>query len=378
MRLLAVPVAGAVCVALSACSFDGVQSLPLPGAEHGSDTYPVTAVFDDATNLVPNETCRMHDTVVGSVSSVTLGEDLKAHVVCRIKDSVKLPANARARLAETSLLGERYVALDPPTGTAAKGVLEPGSTLAEATNSVAPNVEVVLGALSHVLNGGSLGKAASISDELTTILQSTDVPATLEQLNTFVATMDQDKATIVATLESLARFAVAIAAQRAAIADAIDSVPEGLAVLEHERPKIVRTLESVQQLSDRAVRVIDASRAATVKDLEQVAPVVEQLAASGEDLALLVERLGSFPFPTNTMAILRGDYGGAMVNLVVDVDTIDGLLRPQEGSALKRETSSEAPPADPLSALPLEDLLGQPSGEPVTSALNDLLGGGTP
>ncbi len=70
--LVAMLVAG---LPLASCGFDGAQSLPLPGAP-GGDGYTVTITFEDAANLVPKETCRANDTVVGSVVSVELEEVL--------------------------------------------------------------------------------------------------------------------------------------------------------------------------------------------------------------------------------------------------------------------------------------------------------------
>ncbi|MFD7072751.1 MCE family protein [Nocardioides sp. NPDC059952] len=386
MRRLAIALA-AGSVAMSGCSFTGVQDLPLPGAVHGDDTYPVTVVFADANNLVPNETCRMNDAIVGSVESVTLGKDLRAHVVCRVRRSVKLSANLSPTLAETSLLGERYVALEPPAGEEERGVLAAGATIEEAATHISPNVEVVLSALSQVLNGGNLGKVASIVDELNAVLTGTDVPATLKALERFVATMDTNRATLVRTLDSLDRFAARLAEQRRAIAAAIDSVPAGLRVLEQERPQVVSTLVAVQDLSERATTVIDRSKRATVADLERLVPVMESLASSGNDLAMMIERLSTFPFPTNTMAVMKGDYGGALANIVVDVDLLNQLLMPQAGS-LAAETAKDAADGaastqqkegpDPLAELPLGDLLGSAPPMDLGGILGGMLGGGTP
>ena len=78
-RSLAV-VATAALALLSACGYEGARSLPLPGAIGGDDTYRLTVVFTDATNLVPKETCRANDTVVGSVESVELDAYLQSLV----------------------------------------------------------------------------------------------------------------------------------------------------------------------------------------------------------------------------------------------------------------------------------------------------------
>ena len=47
----------------------------------------------------------------------------------QVNDSVRLPSNARAEVAQTSLLGEKYVALMQPLGASAKTELTNGSAI---------------------------------------------------------------------------------------------------------------------------------------------------------------------------------------------------------------------------------------------------------
>lgn len=240
LRLLPATVATVV---LAGCSYQGADSLPLPGTIEGEGTYEVTARFTDATNLVPKETCRTNDTVIGSVVSVELDEDLRAEVVCAVKDEVELPANVVATLRETSLLGERFVSLDPPPGVQPKGVLQEGAVIPETTTRVDPNVEMVFGALSQLLNGGSLGSIQTISQELSDALEATDFGASARDIGVLVDSFDDHKADFVRSLEALNRLAGGIARQRTALRQALDSIPGGLAVLDRQRPKLVRTLQ---------------------------------------------------------------------------------------------------------------------------------------
>lgn len=364
---------------LGGCGYEGASSLPLPGAIGGKDTYPVTIVFDDATNLVAKETCRTNDTVIGSVESVTLDAGLKARVVCRIKNSVKLPANAVATLSETSLLGERFVALGPPDGQEPKGELARGAVLPVSSTKADPNVEMVFGALSQVLNGGSLGSIETITRELNAALSGSDLGAGLDAVNKTVATFNDHRTEIAASLVSLDRLAGRLAKQRTVLAQALDSIPGGLEVLDNQRTKLVATLAKLSDLSRTAVPLIAKTRANTKADLEHLAPVLSQLSKAGDELALTLNRIATFPFPSNALSTIRGDFGGMYATFELDVDFLNRLLGTAPAGSTPnapRPNAPVAPPsANPLDDLPvLGDLIGPDGG--LADLLNGLLGGG--
>ncbi|HSV41339.1 MAG TPA: MCE family protein [Nocardioidaceae bacterium] len=356
---------------LTGCSYEGAQSLPLPGAVGGKDTYTVTIVLADATNLVAKETCRSNDTIIGHIESVTLDDQLQAKVVCRIRNSVALPANITATVRETSLLGERFVALGPPTGVEPKGRLAPDAVVPQDATRVDPNVEMVFGALSQVLNGGSLGKLDTITRELNTALSQSDLAGTFHRLGTFVDVLDDNRDDITASLVALDKLAGSLARQRGVIADALDSVPSGLQVLDRQRPALVQSLRSLSRLSRVAVPLIRRSKADTVADLRHLAPVLKALTKEGHGLAATLERALSFPFPSNGMAVIKGDYGGMIADIDIDIDMLNALLagqipKPAAGGA-KDQTPQPGLPGLQLPGLQLPDL-------PVLPELLDLLG----
>ncbi|WP_051485929.1 MCE family protein [Nocardioides sp. J54] len=322
------PAAGLLGLALvaTACGYEGPQSIPLPGGA-GAGGYEVVVTLEDATNLVAKATCRSGDTVVGSIASVELDENLDARVVCRIDQDVELPANAVATLRETSLLGERYVALDPPTDEEPTGRLAPGAEITASRTAAQPDTEMVLGALSLVLNGGSLGSIETISRELSTALeQPGDVRTTTRRLEALVSTLDGRRDSLVQALESLSRLSATLADQRSVIGQALDAVPDGLAALDRQRPALTRTLRRLSRLSRTAVPLIRDTRAATVRDLENLEPVLAQLNLAKRDLSQTVERLASFPFSRNALSTIKGDYAGMYGQVLIDVDTVNALL----------------------------------------------------
>ena len=89
----------------------GAYDLPLPGgAAMGGKGYRVTVQFADVMDLVPQSAVKVDDVTVGKVERIAV-DGWTARVTLRVKDSVRLPANATAELQQTSLLGEKYVEL---------------------------------------------------------------------------------------------------------------------------------------------------------------------------------------------------------------------------------------------------------------------------
>ncbi|MFL6174779.1 MAG: MCE family protein [Marmoricola sp.] len=359
-------------VLLTGCGYSGASSLPLPGAIGGKNTYAITVMLPDATNLVAKETCRSNDTVIGSVESVKLDKNLRAKVVCRIKNSVKLPANVTASLSETSLLGERFVALDPPTGVEPTGVLRAGTVLPASSTRADPDVEMVFGALSQVLNGGSLGSIETITRELNTAFSDSDLGGSIEALNSVVGKFNDHRSEISASLVSLDRLSSRLARQRTVLAEALDSIPGGLAVLDRQRDKLVATLTKLSDLSKVAVPLIASTRENTVADLKHLAPVLNQLSKAGDDLALSLTRIATFPFPSNALGTIKGDFAGLYGTIEIDVDLLNRLLGTNTappstlpGAPSKPSVGKPAAPSNPL-----QEIL-----DPVTGGLSELLNG---
>lgn len=349
-----------VVVTATGCGYRGPLSLPLPGAIGGEDTYRLTVTFEDAMDLVPKQTCRANDTVVGSVESVTLDENLDARVVCAVKDSVTLPANSVGTLAETSLLGERYVAIGPAPGEEPRGKLAPGSTVPVGRMQASPSTEQVLGALSAVLNGGSIGRIHQITRELNDAMdgRSADIPQLLGQLTQLTGTLNRHRGDITGALDALDDLSTELAEQRDTIGATLDTIPAGLEVLNRQRPKLTATLQQLDRLSSVAVPLIDSSKENIVADLEHLRPVLTELSKNGREITGALEIAVSYPFPKNTQSVIEGDYGGLFGRINIDADTINELLR-QELSALARrqEVRPDNPGGTPTPAPRLPDVL---------------------
>lgn len=320
IRNIAMAVAGVV--VLAGCGFHGAYSLPLPGGAATGKTYTVSAEFKDVQDLTPQAAVRVNDVAVGDVSGIKLDpQTLKARVTMRLKQSVVLPANAVATLQQTTLLGEKFVGIAPPTNEAPVGRLTNGATLSSA--SELPSVEEVFGLLSQVLNGGDLGDLQTINVEVSKALagRESDVRGALQQLTTFVGGLADQKHEIVRAIDGLDRFTSALAAQDTTIATALDELGPGLKVLADERAQFTSLLTHLSRFGKIAGRVINASSSQTIAELHDLKPVLHHLAAAGQNLPRALEILVSFPFPRDFSEAAPGDY----VNLNFQVDLVPVL-----------------------------------------------------
>jgi phospholipid/cholesterol/gamma-HCH transport system substrate-binding protein len=306
-------------VTITGCGFKGAYSLPLPGGAAHGPTYQVTAVFDDVQDLTPQAAVRVNDVAVGDVTGITVGKDLKAHVRMKIDSSVHLPANAVATLDQTTLLGEKFVALAPPgNGVAPRGRLANGAVLEDGSTADLPDVEEVFGLLSNVLNGGDLGDLQTITVELTKALSGREaaVRDVLSQLTTFVSALNTQKSQIVRALDQLDRLTTTLRKGDSTIATALDDLGPGLKVLADERVQFRGLLVNLSRFGKVATRVINASRADTIAGLRDLQPILGHLAAAGGNLPRALEILITFPFPRDIDAAAPGDY----TNLEAELD----------------------------------------------------------
>ncbi len=339
-RTAALVAAGAL--TLSGCGFKGLYSAPLPGgADLGDHPYSITAYFADVLDLVPQSAVKVNDVAVGKVTAISLSECASsdsvrkvwcAKVKMSVQGSVNLPANAHAEVQQTSLLGEKYVALLRPTGAESPKRLHGGSKIQFVDTKSAPEVEQVLGALSLLLNNGGLSQIQNIASELNKALGSPErqraVRDLITQLTTFTGTLDNQKGDITNALDSIDKLAATLNRQKQVLADALDTFPQALKVLNTERGKLVTLLSSLSNLGSVATRVINSTQEGLVTSLKALDPVVTRLAESGADFPKSLKILGTFPFPLGlTRTIIRGDYANldAVLNLSL-TDQLCGLL----------------------------------------------------
>lgn len=358
---------------LTGCEFNGWYDVPLPGgAASDGHAYHVTVEFRDVLDLVPQSAVKVDDVTVGTVEKVEL-DGWHARVRLRIADSVKLPGNAVADLRQTSMLGEKYVALSAPAGTAPVGRLHDGDVVPLSRSGRNPEVEEVLSALSALLNGGGVAQLKTITVELNKALSGREdrVRSLLKQLDTFLGGLDGQRAQIVRALGGVDRLAKRLKNEKRTIALAVDTMPPALKALADQRKDLTKMLTALATLGKTGTRVVNASHDDTVADLKQLRPILQELDKAGDDLPNSLEILTTYPFPRNATDAVKGDYVNLRITADLDLADLYGNVTGKPG----RGGKSPVPKAPRLPGLPtpaplpsVPSLPGTPSVPPVPSA----------
>lgn len=326
-----VAVLATAALALSGCS--SVSDIPLPGGANVGD-HPMTvhAMFRDVLDLVPQSTVKIDDVTVGRVTSIKL-KGYVADVTMQLPANTDLPDNARAELRQTSLLGEKFVSLAPPESNPSSGKLSNGDVIGLSSTGRNPEVEEVLGALAALLNGGGVGQLKIIASEMNkaTSGREADVRSVLTQLHLFMGQLARNKDTVVSAIENLNRLAVQLRQQDASIKLALDDLPAALASVDKQRSDLKKMLAALSRLSGVGVRVIKASKESTINSLRDLAPVLNRLAAAGQNWPRSLQVFLTYPFvddavgrdPQVARNLHMGDYTNLSVRLDLDSSSIN-------------------------------------------------------
>jgi phospholipid/cholesterol/gamma-HCH transport system substrate-binding protein len=318
------------------CGFHGVYSLPLPGAAGtGANTYTVKVQFADVLDLVPYSAVKVNGATVGHVRTIDV-EGSHALVSCQIENKVRLPANSIARIEQTSVLGEKFVELEPPPDGGI-GRLATGDVIPIARTDTDASVEEVLGALSLLINGGAVGQLHTITHEVGVALKgrTASAHALLDHLNVFVAGLDEQKGAIIHAMQGIARLTGTVRQQEGTLVRAIDRIPPALQVLNGDRQQLVKMLDALDHFGSVATHVVRASHDDFVANLRNLSPTLNRLAKVGTVIPKTLGVIITYPTADSVEQEYFGDYG----NLSLTLDMSAKSLLQTFGPRIKRPRS---------------------------------------
>jgi phospholipid/cholesterol/gamma-HCH transport system substrate-binding protein len=300
-----------VALTLTGCAFQGLNSLPLPGAVgRGADAATYHVELPNVATLESNSPVLIDDVVVGSVGKMTV-DNWHADVEVSVKPDVVVPGNAVATVGQTSLLGSMHLALNPPLGEKPSGRLQPGATIPLNKSSTYPTTEKTLSSLSTIANGGGLGQIGDIVNNFSSALSGREpqIRELLTRLDNFVGVLDAQRDNIIASIQQLNRVAGTFAGQRDVIDRALKEVPPALDVLIKERPTLTAALTKLGTFSDTAAGLVNDAGDDLVTDLKNLEPALKALVDIGPDLSSAIIWASAFPYgPGFADTITRGDY----------------------------------------------------------------------
>ena len=319
----------AVAAVLSACGWHGANSLPLPGSEgRGSDSFTIQAQLPDIDNIERNARVQVGDVTVGTVRDIEL-QGWHALVTMTLNGDVRLPANATATVGQTSLLGTRHIELAGPKNAPPQGSLHNGALIPLASSGAYPTVEKTLAAVSMLLNGGGIGQLQDITQALSTAFagRENDLRNLIEQVDTFIAYLNDQIDDIIAATDSMNNLVTQIADQKPVLDRALKTIPDALTVFKDQRHHLVDAFDTLGKFSALAADSVNQTKESMVNELEQLGPVLQSLADAGPALTRSMSVLTTYPWvKENLPNWFRGDLANVITIFDFTLSRIDTAM----------------------------------------------------
>ncbi|CAM3857722.1 MULTISPECIES: MCE family protein [Tsukamurella] len=318
-RILAGGALATAAVVLTACGSQGIYSLPLPGGPAlGARPTVLHLQFANVLDLVPESSVRIGGATVGKVESIGIASDgWTAEVTVKVRDGVKVPADSRAQIEQSNLLGEKYITLVSSGGSDGQA-LASGATIPAAQNKTTAGIEEVLGVLSLVLNDGGVGQLKPIVDELNTAMSNPQqVRSLITQTDRLIEGLNEQRADITRAIDGVAALSRRAEAQTTQISRILAELPRGAAVLNQQRPEIIEMVKQLDRLGKVGTDVLSRSQRETIENLLALRPTLRALAGAADDIVTALPFVATFPFPDAGVDAIKGDS----MNLFISLDT---------------------------------------------------------
>jgi phospholipid/cholesterol/gamma-HCH transport system substrate-binding protein len=272
--------------------------LALGGVACGSsDGRTVIAEFADVGDLVTRANVQQSDAVVGRIGDIELVDrngQWIARVELQVDEETIVTEGIRAIVRSTSLLGEKYVDLDPPE--------RPGRDLGDnavipvSSTAKAPELEAVFSQLGAILQTGALEDLAKITTASAMILegQEDSVGRVLDQTAKLVSSLASQKDALASALDDLAAASGTLASRTGTLDRALDVSDDALGVVASQQSQLEDLVVALDKLGAPLARLTSAYKADVNEQVEIVNEVIPKVFEVRDTLAAAVDKLPAF------------------------------------------------------------------------------------
>jgi phospholipid/cholesterol/gamma-HCH transport system substrate-binding protein len=315
-------------VVLTSCTWRGIANVPLPvGRGTGADRLTIYVQMPDTLALNTNSRVRVADVWVGTVRAIAL-KNWIATLTLDLDPGVKLPANATAKIGQTSLLGTQHVELAAPKNLSAQP-LKSGDTIALKNSSAYPTVERTLASVAVILNGGGLANLDAIQTEVVNILDghAGQIRELLGRLDTFVGELNRQRDDLTRAIDSTNQLLTIVANHDDTLDRVLTEIPPLIQHFADTRNLFADATESLGRFSDVANRTLADTRPNLRRNLQSLQRPLRQLGL-GSPYIVGALKLGlTAPFNIDDISqVIRGDYVNVSPVLDLTLSSLDNAM----------------------------------------------------
>lgn len=315
---------GVGAMVLTSCGWQGIANVPLPvgpGSQKGSETIYVQ--IPDTLALNTNSRVRVADVFVGTVRKIEL-KDWIPTITLSLDPGIKLPANATAKIGQSSILGTQHVELAPPANPSPEP-LRNGATIPISRSSSFPTVERTLASVATVLRGGGIPNLEVIQTEVNNLLtgNAEQIRAFLNKLDTFTAELNKQRDDIARAIESTNELFSYVASRNNTVDRLLVDLPPLMSYLAGARDRVADAVIALGRFGKVTGETLSAAQADLTTNLDVLQRPLKQLGRGAPYFLDAMRMIITNPYPLdNIPKVIRGDY----INISLNVDaTLSGL-----------------------------------------------------
>ena len=339
---------------LTSCGWRGIAAVPLdlgPGSQAGSETIYVQVADTLALNI--NSRVRVADVFVGTVRKIEL-KDWVPTLTLRVEPGVSLPANATAKIGQSSLLGTQHVELAAPPDPSSEP-LRNGATIPLSRTSAFPTVERTLASVATVLRGGGIPNLEIIQNEVNDLLtgNADQIRAFLGKLDVFTAELNKQRDDIARAIESTGELFTDVSSRNTTIDRLLVDLPPLMNYLAGARDQVSDAVIALGRFGKVTGETLSASQANLRTNLELLQRPLVQL-GRGAPYFLDALRLAiTNPYPIdNVPKVIRGDYMNLSLTLDLTLSSIDNAVLTGTGVSGMLRALEQSWGRDPSTMIP--------------------------
>ncbi|CAJ1510164.1 virulence factor Mce family protein [[Mycobacterium] burgundiense] len=339
---------------LASCGWRGIANVPLPGGPGtGADNMRIYVQMPDTLALNVNSKVRVADVNVGSVRAIEL-KNWVATLTLDMEPGIALPANATARIGQTSLLGSQHIELAPPADPSPEQ-LRTGDTIELKNSTAYPTTERTLASIATVLNGGGIPNLEVIQTEVSNILDGNagEIRAFLGKLDTFTRELNEQREDLTRAIDSTNELLTIVAERNDTLDRVLTEIPPLIEYFANQRDVFADAVTSLGRFSAITDETLSAARANLETNLQLLQRPLKQLAKASPYLVDSLRLLLTAPFNIdNVPKVVRGDYINTSATFDLTLSTLDNAFLTGTGVSGMLRALEQSWGRDPATMIP--------------------------
>ena len=339
---------------LTSCGWRGIANVPLPGGPGGgANKMTIYVQMPDTLALNVNSRVRVADVYVGSVKKIEL-KNWVPTLTLDLQPGIKLPANALARIGQTSILGTQHVELDTPPDPSSEP-LRNGSTIPLKNSQSFLTTERTLASIATVLRGGGISNLEVIQTEVTNILSGNadQIRDFLGKLNTFTDQLNQQRDDLTHAIDSTNELLKIVADNNNTLDRVLTEFPPLIKYFADSRDKLTGAVEALGRFGNVTANTLSAARADLDTNLQLLQRPLKQLGKAGPYLIDAFRLLITAPYPVdNIPKVIRGDYINTSATFDLTLSSLDNAFLTGTGFSGMGRALEQSWGRDPQTMIP--------------------------